>query len=164
MSDGTFELVNQQSGQCLYSNGLNQAVFVGDCAQGATRSWRTGSGGSLRDYGGGCLDLGMTSGLVTSTCAGEASQRWTQNQACRQSPSPPAAEAESRGSERCLTPVGGRWSDDRHERRSDASRPLPRRRRPRATVDRRTVPPVGGAAGREMALRWHGQRRVPAGR
>lgn len=77
-SDGSFKLVNQQSGQCLYSNGLGHAVFVGDCAQDIGRLWRTGAGGSLRsDYGGGCLDLGMSSGLVTKTCGGEASQRWT---------------------------------------------------------------------------------------
>ncbi|MFB7462465.1 protein kinase [Streptomyces sp. NPDC056224] len=77
-SDGSFKLVNQQSGGCLYSNGLGQAVFVGDCAQDIGRLWRTGSGGSLRsDYGGGCLDLGMAGGLVTKTCGGEASQRWT---------------------------------------------------------------------------------------
>ncbi|THA86955.1 serine/threonine protein kinase [Streptomyces sp. A0592] len=77
-SDGSFKLVNQQSGSCLYSNGLGQAVFVGDCAQDIGRVWRTGSGGSLRsDLGGGCLDLGMSSGLVTRTCGGEASQRWT---------------------------------------------------------------------------------------
>ncbi|MFD9366383.1 protein kinase [Streptomyces sp. NPDC060020] len=77
-SDGGFRLVNQQSGQCLYSNGLNQAVFVGDCAQDIGRIWRTGANGSLRsDLGGGCLDLGMASGLVTTSCGGEASQRWT---------------------------------------------------------------------------------------
>ncbi|MFD9080060.1 serine/threonine-protein kinase [Streptomyces erythrochromogenes] len=77
-SDGSFKLVNQQSGSCLYSNGLGQAVFVGDCAQDIGRVWRTGSGGSLRSgLGGGCLDLGMSSGLVTKTCGGEASQRWT---------------------------------------------------------------------------------------
>ncbi|WP_405943052.1 protein kinase domain-containing protein [Streptomyces sp. NBC_00207] len=77
-SDGSFKLVNQQSGQCLYSNGLGQAVFVGDCAQDIGRIWRTGSNGSLRsDYGGGCLDLGMAGGLVTKSCGGEASQRWT---------------------------------------------------------------------------------------
>ncbi|MFF8262170.1 protein kinase [Streptomyces virginiae] len=77
-SDGSFKLVNQQSGGCLYSNGLGQAVFVGDCAQDIGRVWRTGSGGALRsDLGGGCLDLGMSSGLVTKTCGGEASQRWT---------------------------------------------------------------------------------------
>lgn len=77
-SDGSFKLVNQQSGSCLYSNGLGQAVFVGDCAQDIGRVWRTGPGGSLRsDLGGGCLDLGMSSGLVTRTCGGEASQRWT---------------------------------------------------------------------------------------
>ncbi|WP_324605301.1 ricin-type beta-trefoil lectin domain protein [Streptomyces sp. NRRL F-2664] len=77
-SDGGFKLVNQQSGGCLYSNGLGQAVFVGDCAQDIGRVWRTGSGGTLRsDFGGGCLDLGMSSGLVTKTCGGEASQRWT---------------------------------------------------------------------------------------
>ncbi|MEE1751403.1 serine/threonine-protein kinase [Streptomyces sp. SP18CS02] len=77
-SGGGFRLVNQQTGRCLYSNGLGQAVFVGDCAQDTGRLWRTGSDGSLRsDYGGGCLDLGMSSGLVTKSCAGEASQRWT---------------------------------------------------------------------------------------
>lgn len=77
-SDGSFKLVNKQSGGCLYANMLGQAVFVGDCAQDLARVWRTGSGGSLRnDYNGGCLDLDMTSGLVTKTCGGEASQRWT---------------------------------------------------------------------------------------
>ncbi|MFJ9344122.1 protein kinase [Streptomyces sp. NPDC101733] len=77
-SDGSFKLVNQQTRQCLYTNGLGQAVCVGDCAQDIGRLWRTGSGGSLRsEYGAGCLDLAMSSGLVTSQCAGEASQRWT---------------------------------------------------------------------------------------
>ncbi|MFF9279793.1 serine/threonine-protein kinase [Streptomyces griseosporeus] len=77
-SDGGFRLVNQQSGQCLYANGLGQAVFVGDCALSAGRVWRAGSGNSLRsDYSGGCLDLGTNSGLVTAACAGEASQQWT---------------------------------------------------------------------------------------
>ncbi|MFG2987754.1 protein kinase [Streptomyces sp. NPDC048257] len=77
-SDGSFKLVNQQSGSCLYANMLGQAVFVGDCAQDTARLWRTGSGGSLRnDFSGGCLDLGMSGGLVTKTCGGEASQRWT---------------------------------------------------------------------------------------
>ncbi|MFF4447729.1 protein kinase [Streptomyces sp. NPDC001502] len=76
--DGSFKLVNQQGGGCLYANMLGQAVFVGDCSQGTARLWRTGSGGSLRnDFSGGCLDLGMSSGLVTTTCGGEASQRWT---------------------------------------------------------------------------------------
>ncbi|MFE5557070.1 protein kinase [Streptomyces sp. NPDC056544] len=76
--DGSFKLVNQQGGGCLYANMLGQAVFVGDCSQGTARLWRTGSGGSLRnDFSGGCLDLGMSSGLVTKTCGGEASQRWT---------------------------------------------------------------------------------------
>ncbi|WP_411103483.1 protein kinase domain-containing protein [Streptomyces sp. cmx-4-9] len=77
-SDGSFKLVNQQSGRCLYSNGLGQAVFVGDCAQDIGRVWRTGADGSLRsDYGGGCLDPYMGTGLHTLTCAGKASQRWT---------------------------------------------------------------------------------------
>ncbi|MEU8437642.1 protein kinase [Streptomyces sp. NPDC029216] len=76
--DGSFKLVNEQSGQCLYSNGLGQAVFVGDCAQDIGRVWRTGSGGTLRsDLGGGCLDLPMAGGLVTASCDGDASQRWT---------------------------------------------------------------------------------------
>ncbi|MER6254729.1 protein kinase [Streptomyces sp. NPDC001584] len=76
--DGSFKLVNQQGAGCLYANMLGQAVFVGDCSQGTARLWRTGSGGSLRnDFSGGCLDLGMSSGLVTNTCGGEASQRWT---------------------------------------------------------------------------------------
>ncbi|MFD9728579.1 protein kinase [Streptomyces sp. NPDC059072] len=79
-SGGGFKLVNKQSGGCLYSNGLNQAVFVGDCAQDIGRIWRGGSGGSLvSDLGGGCLDLGMsgTGGLLTASCDGDASQRWT---------------------------------------------------------------------------------------
>ncbi|MFB6619851.1 protein kinase [Streptomyces sp. NPDC056367] len=79
-SDGSFKLVNKQSGGCLYSNGLGQAVFVGDCSQDIGRIWRSGSGGSLvADYGGGCLDLGMTgtSGLLTASCDGDSSQRWT---------------------------------------------------------------------------------------
>ncbi|WP_019884221.1 protein kinase domain-containing protein [Streptomyces purpureus] len=76
--DGTFKLENRQTGGCLYSNGLGQAVFVGDCSGDASRLWSTGPGGSLRaEYGGGCLDLGMSSGLVTASCAGEASQRCT---------------------------------------------------------------------------------------
>ncbi|MER6516220.1 protein kinase [Streptomyces sp. NPDC001553] len=77
-SNGSFKLVNRESGQCLYANGLGQAVFVGDCAQDIGRLWRTGAGGTLRsDFSGGCLDLGMSSGLVTNTCGGDASQRWT---------------------------------------------------------------------------------------
>lgn len=58
---------------------LGQAVYVGDCStNGTTQLWRTGSSGSLRnDFSGGCLDLGMSGGLVTNTCGGEASQRWT---------------------------------------------------------------------------------------
>lgn len=77
--DGSFKLVNKQTGGCLYANMLGQAVFVGDCASGSTSMlWRTGSNGSLRnDYSGGCLDLAMASGLVTNTCGGQASQRWT---------------------------------------------------------------------------------------
>ncbi|MFD3721336.1 hypothetical protein [Streptomyces sp. NPDC058674] len=76
---GSFKLVNQQTGQCLYCNGLGQAVFVGDCAQDIGRLWHAGSGGSLVSdyYGGGCLDLGMSSGLITTGCGGEASQRWS---------------------------------------------------------------------------------------
>lgn len=77
-SGGSFKLVNAQTGQCLYSNGLNQAVFVGDCAQDIGRLWRSGAGGALvSGLGGGCLDLGMSSGLVTANCGGQASQRWT---------------------------------------------------------------------------------------
>ncbi|MFD7259780.1 protein kinase [Streptomyces sp. NPDC059874] len=79
-SDGSFKLVNKQSGGCLYSNGLGQAVFVGDCSQDIGRIWRNGSSGSLvADYGGGCLDLGMsgTTGLLTASCDGDSSQRWT---------------------------------------------------------------------------------------
>ncbi|MCX5015482.1 serine/threonine protein kinase [Streptomyces sp. NBC_00555] len=77
-SDGSFKLVNKQTGGCLYANMLGQAVFVGDCSSGTSLLWRTGSDGSLRnDYSGGCLDLGMASGLVTNTCGGQASQRWT---------------------------------------------------------------------------------------
>ncbi|MGP3683678.1 serine/threonine-protein kinase [Streptomyces sp. IBSNAI002] len=76
-SDGSFKLVNKQSGGCLYANMLGQAVFVGDCSGGSV-VWRTGSDGSLRnDFSGGCLDLGMSAGLVTNTCGGQASQRWT---------------------------------------------------------------------------------------
>ncbi|OEJ30574.1 protein kinase domain-containing protein [Streptomyces subrutilus] len=76
-SDGSFKLVNKQTGGCLYANMLGQAVFVGDCAGGSVL-WRTGSDGSLRNtYNGGCLDLGMSAGLVTNTCGGQASQRWT---------------------------------------------------------------------------------------
>ncbi|MFI1944483.1 protein kinase [Streptomyces virginiae] len=77
--DGSFKLVNQRGGGCLYANMLGQAVYVGDCStNGTTQLWRTGSGGSLRnDFSGGCLDLGMSGGLVTNTCGGEASQRWT---------------------------------------------------------------------------------------
>ncbi|MFD3782051.1 serine/threonine protein kinase, partial [Streptomyces sp. NPDC058612] len=77
-SGGNFKLVNAQTGQCLYSNGLNQAVFVGDCAQDIGRLWRSGAGATLvSGLGGGCLDLGMSSGLVTASCGGQASQRWT---------------------------------------------------------------------------------------
>ncbi|MGE7387956.1 protein kinase domain-containing protein [Streptomyces sp. NPDC004126] len=76
--DGSFRLVNQQTGGCLYGNMLGQAVFVGDCDQDLARTWRTGSGGTLRnDWNGGCLDLGMSSGLVTNSCNGNASQRWS---------------------------------------------------------------------------------------
>lgn len=78
-SGGSFKLVNQQSGNCLYSNGMGQGVFVGSCStQNSSRLWSTGSGGSLRaDHGGGCLDLSAGSALKTDTCNGQASQRWT---------------------------------------------------------------------------------------
>ncbi|MFF4330417.1 protein kinase [Streptomyces sp. NPDC001591] len=75
--DGSFKLVNAQSGQCLYSNGPNQAVFVGDCAQDIGRLWRSGSGETLRDSAGACLDLGFGGGLKTASCDGDASQRWS---------------------------------------------------------------------------------------
>ncbi|RPF25508.1 serine/threonine protein kinase [Streptomyces sp. Ag109_G2-6] len=75
--DGSFKLVNEQSGQCLYSNGPNQAVFVGDCAQDVGRLWRSGPGGTLRDSAGACLDLGFGGGLNTASCDGDASQRWS---------------------------------------------------------------------------------------
>ncbi|MGW0855459.1 protein kinase domain-containing protein [Streptomyces sp. NPDC002690] len=76
--DGSFKLVNEQSGQCLYSNGTGQAVFVGSCAQDIGRLWRTGSGGTLvSTYDGGCLDLPFGTGLSTAACDGDASQRWT---------------------------------------------------------------------------------------
>ncbi|MGR4880140.1 protein kinase [Streptomyces sp. LARHCF249] len=76
-SDGSFKLVNKQTGGCLYANMLGQAVFVGDCS-GSSVLWRTGSDGSLRNASnGGCLDLGMSAGLVANTCGGQASQRWT---------------------------------------------------------------------------------------
>ncbi|MEV8595034.1 serine/threonine protein kinase [Streptomyces sp. NPDC052012] len=78
-ADGTFQLVNKNSGQCLYANMLGQAVFVGSCTY-ASSHWRAASGGALKSASnGGCLDLGMNSGVITSTCAGEASQRWTRS-------------------------------------------------------------------------------------
>ncbi|MFD6422128.1 protein kinase [Streptomyces sp. NPDC060198] len=77
-SDGSFKLVNGQSGQCLYSNGTGMAVFVGSCAQDIGRLWRAGSGGTLvSTYDGGCLDLPFGTGLSTAACDGDASQRWT---------------------------------------------------------------------------------------
>lgn len=78
-SGGSFKLVNEQSGNCLYSNGMGQGVFVGSCStQNSSRLWSTGSGGTLRaDHGGGCLDLSAGSALKTDTCNGQASQRWT---------------------------------------------------------------------------------------
>lgn len=51
-----------------------------------------------------------------------------------------------------------------HERRADASRHAPHRRRSCGAVDRWAVPAVGGAGGQAACVRWHGQRHVPAGR
>ncbi|MCT7350811.1 serine/threonine protein kinase [Streptomyces sp. 15-116A] len=78
-SDGSFQLVNNSSKQCMYANMLGQAVFVGSCGK-ASSYWRSASGGALKSVSnGGCLDLGMNSGVITATCAGEASQRWTRS-------------------------------------------------------------------------------------
>lgn len=77
-SGGNFELFNKANGQCLSANMLNQAVFTGACDQSSPRLWRAGSGGSLVSVSnGGCLDLAYGGGVSASTCAGEASQRWT---------------------------------------------------------------------------------------
>ncbi|MFF3504983.1 protein kinase [Streptomyces sp. NPDC003247] len=73
--DGTFKLVNRQSGQCLHSYGLGLDVSVGGCAQDIGRRWRTGPGGSLRSEHG-CLDLDPLGGLLTTTCSDEPSQHW----------------------------------------------------------------------------------------
>ncbi|MFJ9057025.1 protein kinase [Streptomyces sp. NPDC102409] len=78
LSGGSFELVNKQSGRCLSANMLNQAVFVGACDGAGPRRWRAGSGGSIVSvYNSGCLDLAFGGGIAASSCAGEASQRWT---------------------------------------------------------------------------------------
>jgi serine/threonine protein kinase len=76
---GSLKVVNVSSGACLSANGMNQAVFVGDCSQpGDVRLWRTGSGNSLRTvYDGGCLDLAYGGGVAEATCrSGASSQSW----------------------------------------------------------------------------------------
>ncbi|MFD9499402.1 protein kinase [Streptomyces sp. NPDC060035] len=76
--NNSFKVVNEQSRACLVANMLGQAVFVGDCTQGAARLWRWGSGGTLKSVpNGGCLDLAYGGGVATTTCAsGKASQNW----------------------------------------------------------------------------------------
>ncbi|MFJ8821505.1 protein kinase [Streptomyces sp. NPDC102467] len=76
--NNSFKVVNKRSGSCLVANMNGQAVFVGDCTQGAARLWRWGTGGALRSTSnGGCLDLAYGGGVSTQTCASsKASQRW----------------------------------------------------------------------------------------
>ncbi|MGV9880755.1 protein kinase domain-containing protein [Streptomyces sp. NPDC003006] len=76
--NNSFKVVNKQSGSCLVANMLGQAVFVGDCTQGAARLWRWGSNGTLKSTSnGGCLDLAYGGGVAASTCqSGKASQQW----------------------------------------------------------------------------------------
>ncbi|OSZ61794.1 hypothetical protein OQI_03530 [Streptomyces pharetrae CZA14] len=75
---GGFRLVNQQNGGCLSAGMPGQAVFANGCGDSVSQVWRAGSGGSLVSVAnGGCLDLGMTD-VVTATCTGRASQRWSE--------------------------------------------------------------------------------------
>ncbi|MEU4796408.1 protein kinase [Streptomyces sp. NPDC023327] len=77
--NNSFKVVNKQSGSCLVANMLGQAVFVGDCTQGAARLWRWGPNATLRSTSnGGCLDLAYGGGVAAATCQpGKASQKWT---------------------------------------------------------------------------------------
>ncbi|WP_406145787.1 protein kinase domain-containing protein [Streptomyces sp. NBC_01012] len=78
VSGGSFELVNKQTGRCLSANMIGQAVFTEACDEAGARRWRAGSKGSIVSVSnGGCLDLGLGSGIAANTCGGEASQRWT---------------------------------------------------------------------------------------
>ncbi|WP_234336155.1 protein kinase domain-containing protein [Streptomyces sp. NRRL S-920] len=76
--NNSIKVVNKQSGSCLVANMLGQAVFVGDCTQGAARLWRWGPNGTLKSTSnGGCLDLAYGGGISASTCqSGKASQKW----------------------------------------------------------------------------------------
>lgn len=77
--NNSFKVVNKQSGRCLVANMLGQAVFVGDCTQGAARLWRWGPSGTLKSTSnGGCLDLAYGGGVAAATCqSGKASQQWS---------------------------------------------------------------------------------------
>lgn len=80
VSGGTFRIVNGRDGDCMDANTLGHQVLSFACGSGTDHQWQSGANGSIRSVRtGGCLDLSGLSGtnVVTETCDGSASQRWT---------------------------------------------------------------------------------------
>lgn len=80
VSGGVFRIVNGREGDCMDANTLGHQVMSFSCGGGTDHQWRSGADGSIRSVRtGGCLDLSGLSGtnVVTETCDGSASQRWT---------------------------------------------------------------------------------------
>ncbi|MFF1677084.1 RICIN domain-containing protein [Streptomyces sp. NPDC058256] len=77
-SNGTYQLVNEHTGQCLTSY-VGQLV-MSDCGSATDQLWRTGSGGTVQSMSSSqCLD--ESSGWpVTATCeSGKATQHWAKD-------------------------------------------------------------------------------------
>jgi hypothetical protein len=76
VSGGTFQLVSEHTGLCLYTSGYTAPTA--ECDKSAQQTWRWGSGGTLQNMGNSwCLDESSGWPATNSCTSGKASQRWT---------------------------------------------------------------------------------------
>jgi hypothetical protein len=76
LSGGTFEVVNEQSGQCMTAS-VSGYTTMSDCAGNSQQTWRTGSGGTLQSmYNSMCLDESAGWPSAVTCESGKTTQRW----------------------------------------------------------------------------------------